>query len=261
MRITTSTSPSPAASIASIQLGRIRLGLRHREAAGRLRGAGHRVAPHERHRFGSRDAAGVEDRLERGAIRHVAQQQVLLRREPHAETLTLDGAPHGSPQHRRAAARSRRRSRTSSCPPACACQPRWSCIGGSGAGAAFSSSSRKRDFSSARHRFDAEPADRVLPARLAAVLPLAVLLLEDRDRARRLDDLLAADAAEVQREQRRGARVVVRHARARRRCRNPRGCRRRRPPFATGTKPTSCVSTSTELSVGCAIPILNFRGR
>ena len=75
-----------------------------------------------------------------------------------------------------------------------------------------------------------------------------------------VDDLLARGCG------RGTARAAARSAdccascRARRRCRGP----RRSPSrvrLTTGTKPTSCVSTSIELSSGCAIPILNLRGR
>ena len=115
----------------------------------------------------------------------------------------------------------------------------------------------KRALQRLAHDGDAEPAERVLPARLPAVAPLAVLLLQDHDRARRVDDLPRADAAEVAAEQRRRLRVVVGHAEAAARVEVPAARRR----ASAGTNPMSCVSRSTELSVGCAMPILNLRGR
>ena len=68
MRITTSTSPSPAASIASIQLGRIRSA--SVIARPQVGFAGHAIALRRTSDTDSGRATpcGVEDRLERGAV-------------------------------------------------------------------------------------------------------------------------------------------------------------------------------------------------
>ena len=70
------------------------LGVGHREAAGGLGRARHRVGAHARHLLRARHAVRVEDRLERRAVAHVAEQQILLRREHHREAELRDGLAH-----------------------------------------------------------------------------------------------------------------------------------------------------------------------
>ena len=191
--------------------------------------AGHAIALRRTSDTDSGRATPPASRIVSSAARSVdvAEQQVLLGREPHAQTQASRPPAHRAAQRRREppvldgdpvealAARPGRASRGGAASAAAAPAPRSRAPGW------------KRDFSSARTAVDAEPSDRVLPARLPAVLPLAVLLLEDRDRARRRDHLLAADPAEVEPEQRARCAGCCASCRARRRCRDPRGCRRR----------------------------------
>src|SRR5262249_8469247 len=148
----------------------------------------------------ARDAVAVERALERGAVGDVAEEQVLLRRHAQAQALLGDRLADRAAQRRAHAPvldgeavemapvlprlpaeeepqrRQRHRRRVLEVDAEAAAQ-----LG--------------------LHLVDAEPADRVLPARLPAVAPLAVLLLEDRDRARRSDHLRPGDAAEMEAEQ------------------------------------------------------------
>ena len=61
-------------------------------------------------------------------------------------------------------------------------------------------------------RLDAEAANRVFPSRRAPVAPLAMLALYRRDRAHRLEHLLALHDAEVKRQQRHRVGLIVRRA-------------------------------------------------
>ena len=130
-------------------------------------------------------------------------------------------------------------------------------MGGSVSGSASSSAMPKLLAQRLAHRLDAEPAQRVLPARLLALAALAVLLLEQHDRARRIHDLPARHAPDVLAEQGAvlGLLCVMPEPAARPEVASASPCE------YAGTSPMSLVRTSTELSVGWAIPILNLRGR